>query len=341
MLLMRNLRSFPLDKIKISGGILVVAETIGTSVHRVSYELLGIASMLKKKKHMPVIALAMGPCGLDVEGLRKRGADQVYVMEDQAFAAAEESVFEKNILAFAREEKPEIMLFGATNFGRSLAPRLAAALGTGLTADCTGFDLSEEGRLIQIRPAFSDNIFAHIMTATDPQMATVRFKEFPEAPVSETCERIDLAPVSTTSDGVLSIREEELALQDISEAEVVVAAGRGVKRAEDLKMLEELATLLGGRLGVSRALVDAGMADSSIQIGYSGHRVKAKLYIAAGISGAPQHLAGMKESGTIVAINTDASAPIFRIADIGYVGDLYEIIPKLIEKYGGEAAHER
>ena len=137
--------------------------------------------------------------------------------------------------------------------------------------------------------------------------------------------------LNETADGVISVIETSLKDADISEAEVVVSAGRGVKRAEDLEMIRELARLLGGQMGVSRALVDAGMANSDIQVGYSGHRVKPRLYIAIGVSGAPQHLAGMKESDTIIAVNSDPSAPIFRIADIGCVGDLYEVVPQLIE----------
>lgn len=146
-----------------------------------------------------------------------------------------------------------------------------------------------------------------------------------------SAEMISVMSLNETADGVISVIETSLKDADISEAEVVVSAGRGVKRAEDLEMIRELARLLGGQMGVSRALVDAGMANSDIQVGYSGHRVKPRLYIAIGVSGAPQHLAGMKESDTIIAVNSDPSAPIFRIADIGCVGDLYEVVPQLIE----------
>ena len=314
------------------GGILIIAEHDGERLHRITFELLGIARILSNKKEMDISCLCLVPEGVDLEEAAKRGADEVYRIRSNAFSIQEELLYKTNIIQFIKEKEPEIVLFGATNFGRSLAPRVAAGLKTGLTADCTGFDINEEGRLVQIRPAFSDNIFAHIHTATDPQMATVRYKEFPEADYQEerTLDIIDIEPYCTSVGDLVSIIEMDAGHQDISEADIVVSAGRGIKRSEDLQMIQELADLLGGRMGASRALVDAGIADSSIQVGYSGHRVKPKLYVAIGISGAPQHLAGMKESGMIIAINSDPSAPIFRIADVGCVGDLYEVVPELI-----------
>ena len=322
-----------MNKYKDIGGILVIAEHDGSRLHRVTFELLGIAERLSEKKNMPVSCLFVGPDNVDLAELGKRGAEKVFCMISERFAVPEEMLYKDNMIGFIREARPEILLFGATNFGRSLAPRIAAGLKTGLTADCTDFDINEEGRLVQVRPAFSDNIFAHIQTVRDPQMATARYKEFKEAEYDEngSAEMISVMSLNETADGVISVIETSLKDADISEAEVVVSAGRGVKRAEDLEMIRELARLLGGQMGVSRALVDAGMANSDIQVGYSGHRVKPRLYIAIGVSGAPQHLAGMKESDTIIAVNSDPSAPIFRIADIGCVGDLYEVVPQLIE----------
>lgn len=257
----------------------------------------------------------------------------MYILSDPCFAAPQEELFAQNIVPFVKEHKPAILLTGATHFGRSLAPRVAAALQTGLTADCTQLQLDERGRLVQIRPAFSGNILAYIRSERSPQMATIRYKEFPEADYSQPKPRCirKLPPYATTCSKSQVLEELRLSEADIADADVIVAAGRGVRRKEDLSLLRELAGLLGGRLGVSRALVDAGLAESSLQIGYSGHRVKPGLYIACGISGAPQHIMGMKEAGTVIAINSDASAPIFSVCDYGMIGDLYQIVPRMIK----------
>lgn len=312
-------------------GILIFTEVCGGQVHRVSYELINKARSLANGE--PVECLVLAEEGVSLEELAFRGADRVYYMKDSCFSKPEEGLFAENIVRFVKEHKPSMILTGATNFGRSLAPRVAAALKTGLTADCTDLKLDDDGALIQIRPAFSDNILAHIKTAARPQMATVRYKEFNEAPRDES-RRLDLVECEAYRKEnplveILEIFNEEDF--DIANAEVVVAGGRGIKRKEDLEMLSRLAELMGGVLGVSRALVDAGMIGSAHQVGYSGNRVKPKLYVACGISGAPQHLAGMKEAEKIIAINSDPSAPIFSICDYGYVGDLYEIVPKLIQ----------
>lgn len=313
-------------------GILIIAEMEGNSVHKVSYELLNKSSELKSELKETVDCLILGPSGHDVSELNKRGADTVYYMKSEAFKQPEEYLYKQNIVEFINENKPKIVLVGATAFGRSLAPRIAAALKTGLTADCTDLKVDGEKNFIQIRPAFSDNILAHIKTVTYPKIATVRYKEFAEAPKDETRKQniVEIEPYFTTYDKCEILKEYSEDMTNITEAEVIVAAGRGIRKKEDLKMIEELAQKLGGVMGVSRALVDAGMASGSRQVGYSGNRVKPRVYIACGISGAPQHIAGMKEASTIIAINSDPSAPIFQIADYGYVGDIYEILPALI-----------
>lgn len=312
-------------------GILVIVEQNDNVIHKVSYELLNKAEELAYKLGVSLNCLILGPAGMDVKELCYRGAENVYYMKSEAFSQPEEYLYKQNIVEFINEHKPEIVLIGATNFGRSLAPRVAAALKTGLTADCTDLKIDDEGKLIQIRPAFSDNIFAYIKTGKYPQMATIRYKEFEEAKrnVEKKVNIVEINPYFNKYNKaeVLKVFKEKNI--DISEAEIVVAAGRGIKKKEDLKMIEEFANKLGGVMGVSRALVDAGMVSSAYQVGYSGNRVKPKIYIACGISGAPQHIAGMKESELIIAINSDPSAPIFSIADYGYVGDIYEIIPNL------------
>lgn len=314
-------------------GVLVVAEQSNCEIHRVSYELLNKGRELSDSLKTKLDCLILSGEGVDAAELNYRGADTVYYMKSKAFEMQEEYLFKSNIAKFLKKYKPELVLMGATEFGRSLAPRLAAALRTGLTADCTDMKIDEEGRLIQVRPAFSDNILAHIRTVTYPQMATVRYKEFQEAErdSARKVNIVELKPYVDSYEGskVMELLSEDEA--DITEAEVIVAGGRGIRKKEDIKMLEELAAEMGGIVGASRALVDAGMISSTRQVGYSGNRVKPRLYVACGISGAPQHLAGMKEASRIIAINTDPSAPIFNICDLGYVGDLYDIVPKLIK----------
>lgn len=323
-------------------GILVIAEMEHDHIHRVAFELLYKGRQLAEAAGESLSCLLLTGQDTDASELCRRGADQVFVMEDPCFAAPEESLFAENIVSFIRERRPATVLVGATHLGRSLAPRMAAVLGTGLTADCTELKIADDGALEQIRPAFSDNILAHIKTMNRPQMATVRYKEFQEAQLREDAEiRIEkFPPYVTESKGVRIEDIASIGEVDITDAEVVVAGGRGIRKEEDLQLLQELADVLGGQVGVSRALVDAGMAASSIQVGYSGNRVKPKVYIACGISGAPQHLAGMKESDLIIAINSDPSAPIFQVSDYGFVGDLYEIVPRLTEVLRSEASRK-
>ena len=316
-------------------GVLVFAQQKNGEIHKISYELLGKGKELADKLGVPVYSALLGPSNIDVNELIYRGADKVfYISDDKLFDEPEELIYVRNLVDLINDIKPEICLFGATSFGRSVAPRVAAALKTGLTADCTGLEIDEDGKLVQIRPAFSENILAHIKSVNLPQMATVRYKEFSEA--KRNTERkgdvIMIKPISIEDKLVEVIQEIGEQEVNIAEASIVVAAGAGLKRSEDFKMLEELAQLLGGVVGASRAIVDSGFISKSYQVGYSGNRVKPKLYIACGISGAPQHQAGMKDSEMILAINTDPSAPIFNIADYGIVGDMYQVIPELIEK---------
>ncbi|MFW5998739.1 MAG: electron transfer flavoprotein subunit alpha/FixB family protein [Bacillota bacterium] len=313
-------------------GILVVAEQQRSEIHKVSYELIYKAKELSQKLNSPVMSVLIGSKGMSSEELVYRGIDKLYILEDEIFEKPNEIIYKNNLVKIIKEIKPEIVLFGATTFGRSLAPRVSAALNTGLTADCTELDVDEEGKLIQIRPAFSENILAHIKTSTYPQMATVRYQEFQEAErnSNRTAEIIQKEPVlkETNFIDILSMEKEQTV--NISEAEVIVAGGNGLKNPEDINLLQQLADKLGGSVAASRKIVDEGFIAKEYQVGYSGNRVKPRLYFAFGISGAPQHIAGMKKSDIIIAINTDASAPIFEIADYGIIGDLYEVIPQFI-----------
>ncbi len=314
-------------------GVLVFAEQKNNVIHRVSYELLGKGRELSEKIGCSLNAVVLGPEEINSQELICRGAHKVYhIVDANAFSKPDELIYAENIVSLIKDIKPEICLFGATTFGRSLAPRVAASLEAGLTADCTDLKIDDDMKLIQIRPAFSENILAHIKSDIYPQMATVRYKEFEEAEKDEdaTGEIIKFQPVKTSNALVEILEEISNDGVNIQDANVVIAAGSSVKSAEDLNMIKELAALLGGEVGASRTLVESGIISKDHQVGYSGNRVKPAVYIACGISGAPQHLAGMKESGIIIAINNDPSAPIFNVADYSVVGDMYKIIPEII-----------
>lgn len=327
---------------KIYSGVLIFAEQKKNIIHKVSYELLGKGRYLADILGCSLIASVMGPGCIAVQELIYRGADKVYHIEDEKiFSMPDELVYAENAVKLINEIKPEICLFGATTFGRSLAPRVAAMLGAGLTADCTDLKIDDDMKLIQIRPAFSENILAHIKSDTYPQMSTVRYREFDEA--ERDCTRngeiLKAEPVIPAVNAVEIIEEIISGDSDISDARVVVAAGTAVKTAEDLNMIRELAVLLGAEVGASRALVETGLVSKDRQVGYSGKRVKPEIYIACGISGAPQHLAGMKESGFIIAINNDPSAPILGIADYSIVGDIRKVVPELIAAIKNEKSN--
>lgn len=314
--------------------ILVFAEQRRGRVHPVTIELLGKAIELSNRLPLMVSSVLMGR---DVQGEAQEliyyGSKKVYLFEDSSLYSYDPILYKTNIVALAKEINPYAILFGSTHIGRSLAPRVAASLRTGLTADCTNLSIDEDGAFIQIRPAFTGNILAHIKTKTSPSMSTVRYKVMQRAKRDEKREGTIVKMTPLPNDPSWEVIDERV-IEGINlpDAEVIVSGGRGLKRAEDFKMLEELAKLLGGVVGSSRPLVDEGWIGKEHQVGFSGNTVKPKLYIACGISGSPQHLAGMRDSEMIVAINSDPSAPIFRYADMGIIGDIYEIIPKMIEK---------
>jgi len=322
-------------------GVWVLAEQIEGKIHSVTYELIG-----KGKELASSLDTGLGCIYLTADDDKKvdeliyRGVDKIYLIKDSSFNSPDEIVYMENIVNLVNEYRPEIFLIGATNFGRSLAPRVAAALGTGLTADCTGLEIDEDGEFVQIRPAFTGNVLAHIYTDRYPKMSTVRYKEFPEADRNMEREgeiireKAVKNPLSNEIKILKEIMPEEVV--GLEDAEIVVSAGRGIKDKKNLELIQKLADKLGAKLGVSRPLVDDGWINKAHQVGYSGRRVKPKLYVACGISGSSQHLAGMKESEVIIAINSDPSAPIFSYSDYGIVGDLFEVIPKLIEELDRE-----
>ena len=317
-------------------GICVYADCEGGRLHRVTLELLGKAKELASVTGHPVYALVIGHNTADcAEELRRYGADKIFVYDHPEFADFRIEPYTAAFCDFIEKEKPSSILVGATTLGRQLAPRVAARCRTGLTADCTVLEMKENTDLVQIRPAFGGNIMAQIVTPnTRPQFCTVRYKVFSEPKPSDVLSG-EIIPMEVTGEmvqtgvKVLQVVEKPKDI-DIAEAEVIVAVGRGASSGAMLEMAKELADLLGGVVACTRPLVESNVFDSKHQIGLSGRTVKPKLIITLGISGAVQFAAGMKSSDCIVAINTDASAPIFDIAHYCIVGDATLIVPQLI-----------
>lgn len=314
--------------------VMVFVEQKDGKTHPASYEILGKGRELADKLGVELSCVTLGyRMRREAKELIFHGADKVFLYDHISLAEFNVVRYKQNIVNLVKEERPEILLVGATHIGRSLGPRIAVALNTGLTADCIDLSL-DEGNLIQIRPAFSGNILAHIKTKTRPQMATVRHKVMEKRKRDpHRLGKILEKEVTVLEDTGIRILEKEMGRKiDITEADVIVSGGRGLRGREGFNILKELADLLGGLIGASRPLVDDGWIGREHQVGFSGNTVKPRLYIACGISGASQHLAGMRDSDIIAAINTDPSAPIFKVADYGIVGDLYEVIPELINK---------
>ncbi len=321
-------------------GVWVFAEQRRGELAPVTAELLGEARRLAAVLGVKVAAVLLGD---QVEPLAAplltAGADKVYLAEHPLLADFLEETYAAALTELARKFQPEIILAGATYLGRAFIPRVAAALKTGLTADCTAFAIDPEKRLLlQTRPAFGGNIMATIITPrTYPQMATARPGVFkPAAPgASPAGEVLRVEPACLAqpprSRFVATVAEIKERIP-LNAAEVIVAGGRGLKEPKNFKLLEELADLLGGAVGATRGAVDAGWIPYAHQIGQTGKTVSPKLYIAVGLSGASQHVVGMQSSEVIVAINKDPQAPIFQVADVGLVGDLFEIVPALIQE---------
>ncbi|OGP72549.1 MAG: electron transfer flavoprotein subunit alpha, partial [Deltaproteobacteria bacterium RBG_13_58_19] len=321
-------------------GVWVLAEQRHGKLAPVALELLGEARRLAEVLQVQVAAVLLGD---KVEHLSptllSAGADKVYLVDDPCLADFVEEPYTDALTQLARRFQPEIILAGATYAGRAFIPQVAAALKTGLTADCTAFAIDPEQRLLlQTRPAFGGNIMATIITPrTYPQMATARpgvFKALsPGSSPDGQVIRVEWSPQENLGKSrFLKTVEEIKERVPLAEAEVIVAGGRGLKEAKNFRLLEELADLLGGAVGATRGAVDAGWIAYPHQIGQTGKTVSPKLYIACGLSGAAQHLVGMQSSDFIVAINKDPAAPIFKIADVGLVGDLFEILPALIQE---------
>ncbi len=320
-------------------GVMVYAEQRKGVVHPVAYELLGKGRELADQLGEPLYAVLIGSdVKAGAEELAVRSADKVYTYEDPALEDFRDDPYSALMADLVREVKPSLFLIGATSIGRSLGPKLAAVLETGLTADCTGLEIDPETRLLlQTRPAYGGNIMATIICPNSrPQMATVRYKMMKEADVDPDRKgEIVAKPVDMEAlpDRVKILDYQPSPEQvNIIDAEIIVSGGKGLGEPSGFAVIEELAQALGGAVGASRPTVDEGWKEYRHQVGLSGRTVRPKLYMACGISGAVQHLAGMKTSDVIIAINKDREAPIFSVSTLGAVGDLYEVIPILAEK---------
>ncbi len=317
-------------------GIWVFAEQHHGQVQEVAYELLSTGRRLANDRGCELAAVVLGHNITDSASyLIAAGADKVYVVDQPELAEYEANVYTDALNQLIAKYKPEVILAGATAVGRAFFAKVAVRSRTGLTADCTALSIDKESHLLhQTRPAFGGNIMATIMTPNHrPQMATVRPKVFKMmTPDSKRKGATLMEALQLVAASTRIVRTERNAMSvNISEAEIIVAGGRGLKKAENLEQLKKLADLIGGVVGVSRACVDAGWISAAHQVGQTGRTVCPKIYLAFGISGAIQHLEGMRASDTIIAINNDPNAPIFGIADLGIVGDLFEILPMLIE----------
>ena len=313
--------------------IWVFCEQRDGELQSVALELLGVARELAEKTGEKVNAILLGHNVTDKAGeLIAHGADGVYVVDHENLEKFVTEPYAQAVTQIAKKYEPSVILFGATSIGRDLAPRLSARLKTGLTADCTKLEMDEDGNLFMTRPAFGGNLFATIICPDHrPQMSTVRpgvMKKL-EADATRTGEVVVEKIEWDTSKFAVTVLEEvksQKAEANIEEAKILVSCGRGVKNLDSAR---ELAGKLGGTLSASRALVDAGLVEHARQVGQTGKTVRPEAYLAFGISGAIQHLAGMEESEFIVAVNNDKNAPIFKVANLGIVADAEAVFKNL------------
>ncbi len=320
-------------------GVWVFAEQRDGKLKSVAYELLSEGRKLADKLDTELCAICIGHNVEGAEQLVAYGADKVYLADDPALADHQEDFYTGVLVDLIRKHRPEILLAGATAMGRSFIPRVASILYTGLTADCTGLDIDPESKLLlQTRPTFGGNVMATIMCqARRPQMATVRPHVFKRSAPDEGRHgeiiKVDFDKEAVTSrTKLLDFIEDLTEKVKLDDADIIVSGGRGLGKPENFQIIKELADVLGAALGSSRPPVDDGWIPYSHQVGQTGKTVCPKLYIACGISGAVQHLAGMQTADVIVAINEDANAPIFQVATYGIVGDLFEVVPMLTDK---------
>jgi electron transfer flavoprotein alpha subunit len=325
-------------------GVWVFGEQIDGRVQGVVHELIGKGRELADKRGVALSVVLLGH-GMDEQAneLLQYPVDSVLYVDDSELKHYASEPYARVVADLIKTRKPEIFLAGATSIGRSFLARVAVEVHTGLTADCTGLDITEEGLLLQTRPAFGGNIMASILCQKHrPQMSTVRHKVMQSA--VKDGGRGGKVEKLTAEGKLLVSRTKRLDFLpeigdtvNLVDADIIVSGGRGMQKPENFVLIEKLAKCLGAAVGSSRAAVDAGWMPYSHQVGQTGKTVQPKLYIACGISGAVQHLVGMSSADRIIAINKDKDAPIFTVATYGVVGDLFEVIPAMIKELGGEA----
>ncbi|WP_346871143.1 MULTISPECIES: electron transfer flavoprotein subunit alpha/FixB family protein [unclassified Clostridium] len=323
-------------------GVWVFAEQRDGELQKVALELLGKGREIADKLGVELTALLLGHKNIEemTKELGAFGADKVLVCDNELLTHYSTDGYTKVINEVVNAKKPEILFIGASFIGRDLGPRVAGRLSTGLTADCTSLDVDpENNNLLMTRPAFGGNLMATIVCGDHrPQMSTVRPGVFEKLAKDENrafqVEKFDVELAASdirteTMEVVKSVKE----MVDITEADIVVSGGRGVGCKENFDLLQELADVMGGTLAGSRAAVDNGWVEKAVQVGQTGKTVRPTIYIACGISGAIQHLAGMQDSNYIIAINKDSDAPIMKAADVALVGDFAKVIPEMIAQY--------
>ena len=314
--------------------ILVFVEQRDGRVRPVSREALGEASRLSSALGSPVVAVCPAASDPGLLGLGEAGADRAIFARHDAFGSYHAAGYARAVATAAATLKPKLILFAQSAMGRDLAPRVAARLDAGLASDCTALT-AEGGRLIATRPVYAGKAVQKVAFLGPIAVVSIRPKVF--APISRPGTTAAVETLAVADDPqfararVVSVAASSAGKLDLTESEIIVSGGRGLKGPEHFKLLEDLAEALGATVGASRAVVDAGWRPHSDQVGQTGKTVSPKLYVAVGISGAIQHLAGMSSSRCIVAINKDPDAPIFKVADYGVVGDLFEIVPALTE----------
>ncbi len=315
--------------------IWVFVEIKDDKVRNVTYELLGKARQLADELGENVCAILLGKAVQDLcEDLSDYGADKIFVAEDDSLEQYYTEPYTSVLVGLITKYEPNIVIYPATKIGRDLAPRVAATLEVGLTADCTGLSI-QDGRLLQTRPAFGGNIMADIISVTRPQMATIRPNVMKKGElIKGRATEIVKMPVKIDPKGIRTVIKEIISMKSsdvvpLDEAEIIVSGGRGIGSKENFKVIEDLADVLNAAVGASRSAVDLGWKPKSYQVGQSGTTVSPKIYIACGISGKIQHLVGMSGSDIIIAINKDPEAPIFNVADYGIIGDLNKVVPEL------------
>jgi electron transfer flavoprotein alpha subunit len=319
-------------------GVMVFAEQREGKIASVAFELLGVGRRLADERNSELSAVLLGASGSEAHELIKWGADKVYFSNGAIFHKFNDEPYSQILSELINEYRPEIVLTGATPIGRSFFPRVAARLRTGLTADCTSLEIDKEtGNLLQVRPAFGGNIMATILCPNNrPQMATVRPRVMKRGNYDESRQgeiiNIKADAISSRTKVIETIKEAAETNVNLQESDIIIAGGRGLGNQKGFELIYELAELLGGAVGASRAAIDEGWIPYSHQIGQTGKTVCPKIYIACGISGAVQHLVGMQSSDIIIAINKNPDAPIFNVATYGIVGDVYEVVPLLIKK---------